>query len=104
MMRPPGNGSTSPRAWPPSRRGARGRGGGGRGGGRVSKPGGVILAPVPCPCGETIRASGAPRPGSLAPRHGADPHPLTLHVDSLIRRLAAGDPAVLGEPPIRAWL
>jgi hypothetical protein len=65
---------------------------------------GLVLATLRCWCGATIRATGNPARGVAILRHDEDPHPLGLYDDPLIARALAGDPAVLHEPKVRAWL
>jgi hypothetical protein len=65
----------------------------------------LATATLPCRCGATIYAAGNPAVGVLVLRHDLDERPLGLYDDDpLIARVLARDPAVLEEPPIRAWL
>jgi hypothetical protein len=64
----------------------------------------LVTVTFSCRCAATIRASGVPALGMLTLRHGDDPRPLGLFDDPLIARVLAGDPAVLREPKVRAWL
>jgi len=63
-----------------------------------------VMRTFRCWCGATIRAAGTPTRGVVVLRHGDDPYPLGLYDDPLTARVLAGEPAVLREPTIRAWL
>ena len=64
-----------------------------------------MLATLRCWCGVPIHAAGDPAAGVAILRHGDDPHPLGLYDDDpTIARVLAGDPGVLREPKVRAWL
>ena len=57
-----------------------------------------------CWCGAPIRAAGDLARGLVALRHGDDPHPQGLYDDPALPRVLAGDPTILREPKVRAWL
>ena len=57
-----------------------------------------------CRCGRPLVAVENPPTGALVLSHGTDPRPLVLTDAALLARVLAHDPAVLGEPTIRAWL
>jgi hypothetical protein len=57
-----------------------------------------------CWCGQPLVAVDNPATGALVLSHGTDAHPLVLTDAPLLARVLARDPAVLDEPPIRAWL
>jgi len=78
--------------------------GAGAGGGQAGC-GGVVTLRVRCPCGAALHAAGHPGLGVAILHHGGDRRALALEQDDpLLPRVPAGDPAVLEEPPLRAWL